>query len=445
MEYFPLHREEHRLDYSSLIVRWLIVFAAIAEIFLLYLFAIKDAGLLGIVLIVAMGTAIVIFFYPRIGVLFIIGLIYSNLAAFVGGGIFKIIVLFTMVAWLINNFMSDPKFVRHRVNVIILIFSFFALISLISAASTELAIEALVNYLKSMILYFLVIHLIDTPRLMRYAFWVIVIAAGVTAVYGMSTFMSDPFMSSRVSSFREDPNNLAIILVTAVPISVSLIKTEKRLISKLLLAAIGMAILITINFTYSRGGMLALGFVLIALLYNERKNKVFAVISVIVLIIIFYLFVEKLSHYQTLLRLVTEDQSFIQRYRLYRGGIHMFLDHPAFGVGLGNFIVWSTRYTGLIMALYAHNIFLHIGAETGIGGLIFYSLIIIHSLRSVQIGQNTAWAKNDVQIYQYAAGLKMSLSGFIIAGMFLSQHFNKTLWALIGLCVVMERICKKEN
>ncbi|MEE4311339.1 MAG: O-antigen ligase family protein [candidate division KSB1 bacterium] len=445
MEYFPLHREEHQLDYSSSIVRWLIVFAAVAEIFLLYLFAIKDAGMLGIVLVVGMASAIVIFFCPRIGVLFVIGLIYSNLAAVVGGGIFKLIVLFTMIAWLINNFMSDPKFVSHRVNVIILIFSFFALISLVSAASTELAIEALMNYLKSMILYFLVIHLIDTPRLLRYAFWVIVIAAGVTAVYGMSTFMSDPFMSSRVSSFREDPNNLAIVLVTAVPISVSLIKTEKRLISKIILAAIGMAILITINLTYSRGGMLALGVVLMALLYNERKNKVFAVISVIVLIIVVYLFVEKLSHYQKLLRLVTEDQSFIQRYRLYRGGIRMFLDHPVFGVGLGNFIVWSTRYTGLIMALYAHNIFLHIGAETGIGGLLAYIFIFYLAWRSVKKAGTVAMEKNNPVLLNYAFGIKVSLLGFTIAGLFLSQHFNKALWVILGLCIAIEVICGKDD
>ena len=161
------------------------------------------------------------------------------------------------------------------------------------------------------------------------------------------------------------------------------------------------------------------------------------------LTVIIYLFVEEFSHYQRLIRLVVKDQSFLQRLKLYRGGIKMFISNPLIGVGIGNFIVWSTRYTGLMMALYAHNIFLHIGAETGIVGLLSFVLILFSGFKAAVHAHRNGLKYNVRSVVNYANGIKISLVGFIVAGMFLSQHFNKALWTLLGLCVAIEKISEK--
>lgn len=422
------------------LTKWIIASAIGLEVFFLYLFTIQDVGLIGVILIFALACAAVIFLHPQLGIIIIIGLIYSNVASLVGGSVFKVVVVFTLVAWLINNLMYDPRFVNHRTSFYIGLFTLLAIISIIPASNKELALEAFSTYIKSAILFFLIINLIDSPQLIRYTLWIIVLMAAVNAVYGISSFFSNALLAGRVSALREDPNNLAIILVSAVPLTMSLLKQEKGLLAKMILFASGISIIVTVALTYSRGGMIALIFVLLWLLYNERKNRLVMVVFIIILAIIMYLFIEEFSHYQKLIRLVVKDQSFIQRLKLYRGGLRMFMAHPLIGVGLGNFIVWSTRYTGLILALYAHNIFLHIAAETGIVGLFAFVLIIYHGVKASLVACKNAAKYNLHDIMNYATGLKISLAGFIVAGMFLSQHFNKALWTLIGLCVAIEKI-----
>ncbi|MBN1154267.1 O-antigen ligase family protein [candidate division KSB1 bacterium] len=429
-----------RLSLEQVLAKWIIAAAIGLEIILIYLFAVKDIGLIGVILIFAMAVAGVIFLHPQVGIIIIVGLIYSNVASFVGGSVFKIVVVYTLVAWLINNLKYDPRFVNHRTNFYIGLFTLLAIISIIPASNKELALEAFSTYLKSAVLYFLIINLIDSPKMMRYTLWIIVLMAGVNAVYGMSSFFSNALLAGRVSALREDPNNLAIILVSAVPITMSLFKQEESLLAKLILFACGISIIVTTALTYSRGGAIALAFVVLWLLYNERKNKALIVVSIILLAVILYLFIEEFSHYQKLIRLVVKDQSFIQRLKLYRGGLKMFFANPLIGVGLGNFIVWSTRYTGLILALYAHNIFLHIAAETGIIGLFAFVLVLFHGFKASLNAYRNALKHKSFEIMNYATGLKISLAGFVVAGMFLSQHFNKALWTLIGLCVAIEKI-----
>lgn len=425
------------------LTKWIIASAIGLEIFLIYLFAVKNAGLIGLILVFALAIAALIFMYPRMGIIIVVGLIYSNFATLVGGGLFKIVVVYTLVVWLINNLMNDPKFVSHRTSSYVGLFTLLVIISIVPASNKELALEAFVTYMKSAILYLLIINLVDSPKMMKYTLWAIVLMAGVNAFVGMTNFFSNVILAGRVSALREDPNNLAIILVTAVPLTVALIKEQKHLISKMILVVCGISIIITTALTYSRGGAIALGFVLLWMLYHERKNKFVIILSILVLTVIIYLFVEEFSHYQRLIRLVVKDQSFLQRLKLYRGGIKMFISNPLIGVGIGNFIVWSTRYTGLMMALYAHNIFLHIGAETGIVGLLSFVLILFSGFKAAVHAHRNGLKYNVRSVVNYANGIKISLVGFIVAGMFLSQHFNKALWTLLGLCVAIEKISEK--
>jgi O-antigen ligase len=58
-----------------------------------------------------------------------------------------------------------------------------------------------------------------------------------------------------------------------------------------------------------------------------------------------------------------------KRTNLIVEGIHMFLDNPVFGVGLGSFKFYSSSH------LMAHNDFVEVIASTGLVGLLLYSLM----------------------------------------------------------------------
>jgi O-antigen ligase len=127
------------------------------------------------------------------------------------------------------------------------------------------------------------------------------------------------------------------------------------------------------------------------------------------------------------------DASIRMRTQLLIGGSKMFLDHPILGVGVGNFIVHSVHYSGVLPPSYAHNMFLHVAAETGVLGIFFFVALLWMTWRMLRRIQAAASQTGNLFYSHISQSLEISLIGFCVAAFFLSQHFNKMLWILIAL------------
>ncbi|MBC8508964.1 MAG: O-antigen ligase family protein, partial [Chloroflexi bacterium] len=89
----------------------------------------------------------------------------------------------------------------------------------------------------------------------------------------------------------------------------------------------------------------------------------------------------------------------------------MFRDNPIAGVGLDNYSVLYQSYSrqiGLdprLQARDAHNLYLEVGAETGLLGLGVFSVLLVSMARGVIRGWNIFKEKND----QEYAGLVLAI------------------------------------
>jgi len=105
----------------------------------------------------------------------------------------------------------------------------------------------------------------------------------------------------------------------------------------------------------------------------------------------------------------TENSS-AERVDLIFAGIRMFYENFLFGVGFGNFQIWSPDYMSLFpREAYAHNTYLTVASETGITGFAFYLLFIIAFFR--QIKETKEWL------------LMTSFVGFVASNFFLVAHY----------------------
>src|SRR5207253_4289129 len=87
------------------------------------------------------------------------------------------------------------------------------------------------------------------------------------------------------------------------------------------------------------------------------------------------------------------DFSTAERLAHWIAGVHMFLNHPLIGVGIGNYPDAYPRYFITIFTTslgHAHNYYINIAAETGSIGLIAFLLFLLavfvaggHSLREI--------------------------------------------------------------
>jgi O-antigen ligase len=311
----------------------------------------------------------------------------------------------------------------------------------------ELALKSVSDYMKALILFLLVANLIKTKTVLRITFWMIVLSGMYLSSVNLYSLIKDPlsFALRRGWPF-DDPNNLALVLVSIVPFAYALLRSEKSMWLRLLAFVFGVTTSIAIFTTLSRGAIVAWLLVIIYILFKERRSKIIVYSFLGMMVLLFFIFHAKFSLGIDLLteRFAGIDKSVLQRYRLFQGSIAMFLDNPLLGIGIGNFLVYSTSYTKLTTALYAHNMFIHVAAELGVFAVSLFTGIIAMAFLRLRHIESGALKHNDNMLVFQSRGVQLSLIGLIICGLFLSQQFNKILWIVLGMTISLTQIAETQ-
>jgi hypothetical protein len=138
---------------------------------------------------------------------------------------------------------------------------------------------------------------------------------------------------------------------------------------------------------------------------------------------------------------------------LWGEGLQIVKTHPLFGVGLGNMKDYTDEY------LTAHNSVIVCAAELGMFGLFFWCLFLLPTVRDALIVASPAKVDEGEpivpkeELYPQSAGkidaidkaeinhlgqwVVLSLTGFLVAGFFLSRAFVTTFFLLGGVTEVV--------
>ena len=128
----------------------------------------------------------------------------------------------------------------------------------------------------------------------------------------------------------------------------------------------------------------------------------------------------------------------------------MFADHPLLGVGPGGFPLYYEEYAGRIgiqvherkragagsgaaSEREAHNIVLGIAADIGIVGVALFSAIFWLAFAGLLRARRRWLAERRPELADAAAALVVGLTGYLVAGLFLSLAFDRYLWLLLGM------------
>ena len=240
-------------------------------------------------------------------------------------------------------------------------------------------------------------------------------------------------------------NDMALHLVTVLPISVALLFGSKGVARKLLYGACAAVMIAAIVLSYSRGafiGMLiALLFIAWKLGHRRRLEIVFAVLSfagVIVLLApdkygsrLLSIFIPSLD---------PEGSADARRGELFRS-IYVALRHPLLGIGMGNYQP-EMSYKGLV----THNSYTQVAAEMGMTALACYTMFIVTPLRKLgQIARETFETRRDSRFYYLTLGLQASLIAYLVSSVFLSVAYVWYVYYLVGYAVCLTRMYESET
>ncbi len=193
--------------------------------------------------------------------------------------------------------------------------------------------------------------------------------------------------------------------------------------------------------TFSRGGYLGMisgvGVVIILLWRQIAFDKKIVLGLISVIAIVFLLTISQSVLNRFLSSFDFNEGSNTERLKSWDQGAEMFANNFLFGVGIGNYSLEVNPTIEYRSPVYAHNLYLDIGAEMGIFALIVWTLLI-----SITIFQLYKASKNSNNEFLriISVGLIGSLLWFSVHGLFDTPIYSPTILAIFMVIISLSVI-----
>jgi len=284
-----------------------------------------------------------------------------------------------------------------------------------------------------------------------------------SCVFGLVSFATYASSNgvSRGDGLQGDPNYFAVYQIIALPATLTLAATTKRPWLRAVLYGVVGIIVLSVVSSLSRGGMIALGMVVVASLvlpwqifFRRRAHRgIYA--ALIALAIVIALALGSTSF-------VARAQSIIHpgsdrgsgRTDLWNAAWNAYTHHPLFGLGAGGFradsLQWLTTTPGVDLRANwvapgkeVHNAYLESLTELGpLGLILFVGIILTTGWFCVRSFKRARRARDDL-LSRYSLALAVSLVGYACGAVFLSNELSKALWVIVGLALAIDAITRR--
>jgi probable O-glycosylation ligase (exosortase A-associated) len=375
----------------------------------------------------------------------------------------KIVVIVTGLIWILRSvFTRKLKFVYDPLNWIMAIWAFIVIGSSFFAVNSTLATQGVIDFLKWIIIYFLIINLVDTLPKWRWFMWSLLLLNFKLSQFQIRQFMAGYEMASSPgrfitegvgagsSGFFGNAGDFGVAMCVVAPLAFYLVRAVK---SKGLKAG---GIVFFSAFVYSilrcgsRGAALAL-FVMALFFWLRTPKKLQSGVVILLFMIGFWAsapeawkerFVSAAEYQQ--------DVTASQRLRLWGAGLRMSADSPLLGVGINNFGTnYASRYHapdegGIAWA--PHNIFVQAVSELGVLGLFSLLTAMFLVFQRNRLTRRLSSENNlkDAWIPHFANALDLSLMGYIVSGFFLTVLYYPHLYVIMTLSISLNQIARKQ-
>lgn len=364
-----------------------------------------------------------------------------------------------------------------RITLLIGIYCLVGIASMPYSADIDQARRTLIYLIKDSIVAIIVVMLLKRTNALRGVVWSLLAAGILMGTMGVYQHLTGTFDNNywglaiavmkdiaggtadyRISGPIGAPNFFAQIILVLIPLAGERIWHEKSFLLKSLAAWALIVCTLSLFFTYSRGGLLALLIMLFVfmVLYPPRP-KIALVLLITGIPLLYLLPPQYIDRMLTLRDIIPRSNQTAMSDDALRGrksemiaALHMFLDHPIRGVGLGNYEVYYQKYSRKVLldsrleGRQAHSRYLEILAETGLIGFGAFFLIIWMMFRGMWLARKVALERGKNELAGSITALIISMAGFLTASLFLHDDFARFFWLLIGIAFAIPNIVAYE-
>lgn len=287
-------------------------------------------------------------------------------------------------------------------------------------------------------------------RMFLTSFVLLAAGTGVVGVINVATGSA-----GRAGGWADGPNSFAMYQVIALPMAFLLAAQANTAWARTLgygaVAIIAAAVLAAA----SRGGLIALGVVLLALLTapgaalyrSAGHRRTIAAVTVAAALVTIPFVYSGLSE-----RLTREDVAAGSgRVNEWRTGIKAFGDRPVVGLGFGGYFAASNdllRATpGVDLRSFrltepgvrVHSAYIGAAAELGAVGLTLFAGLLLSTALALRRSRGPDSDRTQWFVTGARAAVLLGLAGFAVASLFLSTEASFALFMLVGLAVALQK------
>jgi O-antigen ligase len=362
-----------------------------------------------------------------------------------------VLAVVAVAVWLWRVLFDSERIEFSHMQVPLAIFLLCGVISVYGAPDLGMAIKILFIFLMGASVYLVASQTIRSPEEVRNLMWAAAAAVGIIGSYTAMTWILLPGVNEQGGYDRAEgifgyPNALGGFLALAIPPAFALAASENYWWTRLSGYLLGMAAMVGLALTYSRGAWIATAVGLLVLLPILKRGWLAVGLALIAAMVT--------TAGNVLVRAESvaapgQDTSYTSRIEIWQTSLRLLAEHPLRGVGLGNF---GTAYKDLMVtdlplladALgvpeQAHNLFLNLTVEVGlVGAVAFAWLLAVGFLRAWQVRRSA-----DRRVKIWGVGLAAGLAALLIhttVDVVVYQGFtNILLFTYLGMLDALVRL-----
>jgi O-antigen ligase len=352
--------------------------------------------------------------------------------------------------------------------VLLLIYLLSALFSIDTTTSWDAVVIFLVEGFG---LYFLLVNVIRTPEMLRLTTWVLLASGALVSIpaihqvltenydfmyFGFAqadsairtgvTTLTGEVLQPRMAGPIGETNRFAQVMLMLVPLGLFRVIGETSLGLRVLAGLMTVAVTLGVVLSFSRGGAVGLVALVAALVVLRMVRLRYVLVVLLVLAVIVVSFPQYFDRVTSLVAgfgseapASEVDNSLLSRATESLAAALVMVDHPIIGVGPGMFPVFYEEYANVVGLLVrndaerqAHNLYLGLGAEVGIPGLIVFLIIGFLTMRMLLRARRASLVRRP-DLERLATPYLLALFTYYVTGMFLHLSFGRFYWLMLAV------------
>ena len=350
------------------------------------------------------------------------------------------IALVTLIVYLLTQLGLENRFtVRPREVNLVFLLLVTGILSIPLALEPGKAFDSFVQFFKVVLIFVVMVNVVRTEKRLKTLWILVLMATCILCINAVNDYRLGELalrgvrIKGSIGGLFDNPNDLALHLVTMFPIALALAFSSRYLLLKLVYFGTALLIVAGIVVTFSRGGFLALLAASSVLLWKLVRSSRWLMPPVAAaLVVLFLLFAP--GGYKA--RLSTrDDDSAMARFDDFKRSLFVASRHPVVGVGMDNYILFSNSNKS------THNAYTQVAAEMGVAAAVIYVLFILVPFKGLrQIERQSYRVRSERRSYYAAAALQASLVGYMVASFFASVAYLWYIYYLVAYAVCLRRI-----